>query len=75
MTKIIQIGNSWVVVKTWEFWFWKGLWEESGYGCQRAKQEILVVMELFCILTMVLDTQTYTSDKLLELNTHLNEYK
>ena len=36
----------------------------GGSGSERAKRGILVVIEMFYILTLVLDTQAYTSDKI-----------
>lgn len=42
----------------------EGAWKEGGYTCKRATGEILMVMELSCILTVVVDMQTYTFDKI-----------
>lgn len=51
-----------VVVR--EVWFRGELQKESGCGYKRAKQEILGVMELFCIFIVVMDTQSYTSGQI-----------
>lgn len=36
------------------------MWEEGGCGNKREIGGILMVMELFCISTMVMHTKTYT---------------
>lgn len=38
--------------------------EEAVHGYKRPEGGILVVLELFCILTLVVDTQAYTGDKI-----------
>lgn len=55
----------------------RGLQEGSECGYKRATWGILVVMNLLCILTKVVDTRTYTWHVCTELNTYTqrNKYK
>lgn len=46
--------------------------QEGRRGYKKATQGILVMLELFYILTIVVDTQTYTCNKL-HKGTHTNE--
>lgn len=41
----------------------EGEWGGGGYASKRTTGGILVVMELFCILTVVVDTRTPTCDE------------
>ena len=45
-----------------------------GEGGQVSKGDLRhpLQMELFCLMTEVVDTRTYTCDKTAELNTHTN---
>lgn len=56
------------------FWFKGGLQKGSGCGYTRAKQEILEVDGTVLILTVVVDMQPYTGDKLCR-SKHISEYK
>lgn len=35
-------------------------WEASGYGYEKDRGEIIVTLEMFSILTLVVNTRTYT---------------
>lgn len=59
----------------------KGFWGYRGVEYYKRKiGGILVVLELFSILTVIVDTQIYTGDKMCGTEhthtlTHTNEYK
>lgn len=54
-------AKKWINYWYTQYWVWVG---GNGCGCKRAMWGILVVLELFNILMMVVDMQTYTCDKL-----------
>lgn len=53
MTKITETENR-VGAARGESWGWR--WQGPGCAHERATQSLLVVMEWFCVLTVVIDT-------------------
>lgn len=47
------------IVLVWAYGCGLGLRKGGGYSYQKAKGRTLVLKELFCTLTVVLDTQIY----------------
>lgn len=50
--------------------FQNSIWEGGGCGYRKDSSELLVVLELPSILTVVVETQTYTGNKRTLIHIH-----